>query len=228
MVLLMADWDWSAAERGLRKSLELNPGYVRGHQDYAELLAYQGRLDESMAQFRIAEQLDPFWVSSVSLDRGSIHAQKGEPEEAMAVWGRALELAPDYYRTHLHIGNHLCETGAYQEGIASLERARALSPGDPHIVADIGYCHAISGQPETARKLLRELEAQSEIRYISQLAPALIHVGLGEKGEALDALERAYQTRALLLTSIGVDTRYQPLRSDPRFMDLLRRIGLTI
>ena len=226
MVVLMADWDWSEAERRLQKALELNPGYVRGHQDYAEMLAYQGRLEEAMARFEIAEQLDPFWVSSVTLDRGSIHAQKGESEQAMAAWERALELAPDYYRTHLHIGNHLCGTGEYQEGIASLERARALTPGDAHIAADIGYCHAISGKPEAAREILRELEAQSEIHYVSALAPALIHVGLGESDQALEALERAYQTRALLLTSIGMDARYQPLRSDPRFLDLLRRIGL--
>jgi tetratricopeptide (TPR) repeat protein len=227
MVLLMADWDWAGAERSLRKALELNPGYVRGHLDYAELLAYQGKLDEAMARFQIAEQLDPFWVSSVNFDRGSIHALRGEPEKALSAWKRALELAPDYYRTHLHIGNHLCGTGVYQEALASLERARALSPGDSHIAADIGYCHAISGRPDEARKLLRELEEQSEVRYISPLAPALIRVGLGEKEEALEALERAYQVRALLLTSIRIDPRYRPLRSDPRFVDLLRRIGLS-
>jgi tetratricopeptide (TPR) repeat protein len=226
MVLMNADWDWSGAERSLRRALELNPGYVRARLDYAELLAYQGRLDESMSEFQLAEQLDPFWVSSVTLDRGSIHALQGESEQALSVWERALELAPDYYRTHLHIGNHLCGTGAYQEGIASLERARALSPGDPHIVADIGYCHAISGRPDEARKRLRELEEQSEVRYVSPVAQALIRVGLGEKDEALEALERAYQVRAVLLTSIRMDPRYRPLRSDPRFADLLRRIGL--
>ena len=224
-VLWIRDWDWSGAERELRKAIELNPGYVTGHRLYSELLAWTGRLEEATAEQQRAEELDPFWVSSVTQDLGRLYELRGEREKAMAEWERALGLAPNYYRTHQHLGNHYCQEGALEKAIASLERAQTLSPDDPHIVADLGYCYAISGKPAEARKLLRDLEEQSRRRYISPMTLALVHVGLAEHDAAFEWLEQAYEVKALMLTSIRMDTRYGMLSSDPRFDDLLRRIG---
>ena len=224
-VVWFRDWDWSEAEREFRKALDLNPGYVWGHQIYADLLLWRGRLEEAVAEMRLADRLDPFWVSMVTVDFGLFYALQGRGDDALAAWERALERAPSYYRTHEHIGNYYCGRGMPEKGIPSLERASRLSAEDPHIVADLGYCYAISRMQTEARDLLRELEQLSRNRYVSPMALALIHLGLGEHDEAFRELERAYELHAPMLTSIRMDTRYHALGSDPRFQDLLRRIG---
>jgi tetratricopeptide (TPR) repeat protein len=225
-VHLYRDWNWEAAEHGFRTALELNPGYVYGYQSFAEILASRGRLDEALVQQRRARQLDPLWVSPTSMDLGRIHELRGEDEAALAEWSRALERAPSYYATHQHLGNYHCREGSFEVALASLERARELSPDDPHVLGDLGYCRAVSGRTAGARKLLLELEERSRDRYVSPLSLAVIHLGLGERAQALEQLERAEEVHALMLAEIAVDARWDPLHSEPRFAGLLARIGL--
>ena len=130
-VLVYRDWDWEAAERGFRKALDLDPGDVYGRQLYVEMLAGTGRLDEAIAEQRRVRELDPFWVSASSVDMGRLYELRGEDQSAVAEWERALELAPGYYATHQHLGNHHCARGRFEAGIAALVRAAALSPDDP-------------------------------------------------------------------------------------------------
>jgi serine/threonine-protein kinase len=225
-VLAYRDWDWEAAERGFRMALDLDPGDVYGRQLYVEMLAGTGRLDEAIAEQRRVRELDPFWVSASSVDMGRLYEIRGEDDRAVAEWERALELAPGYYVAHQHLGNHHCARGRLEAGIAALKRAATLSPEDPHVVADVAYCYAISGRTEQARGLLRELERESRNRYVSPMTRALVHVGLGERDQAFEQLEGGYRGRALMLPLIGIDARFAPLHSDPRFGALLARMGL--
>ncbi len=118
---------------------------------------------------------------------------------------------------------YYCGKGETEEAFRELERALELSGGDPYVVADLGYCYAMSGRPEAARALLAQLDRTEG--YVSPLTRALIHVGLGSQDEALRWLENGYEQRAYFMLTINVDPRYDPLRSDPRFQDLRRRIG---
>ncbi len=226
-VIWIRDWDVEGAKREMLRALELNPGLVRGHQLYAQLLAARGELEEAAAHQRRSQELDPFWVSTTTLDVGRFYELLGEDDQAMVEWERALELAPNYHATHQHIGNFHCRKGDTELALAALERARSLSPDDPHLVADLGHCYAISGRVDDARRLLNELEERSRQRYVSPMTIALVYTGLGERERAIEWLERASEARALKLYNMSVDTRYRPLRSEPRFAELVRQIGLS-
>ncbi len=226
-VLWIRDWDWKGAEREIRRALELDPGYVFAHQLYSELLVSVDRLEEAVEHQRLSQELDPFWVSTTTKDLGVLYALMGEEEMALDEWRRALAIAPNYYATHRHLGNYFCQKEMFDEAIAALEHARSLSPDDPHLIADLGYCHARSGSTGAARELLQELEARSRQRYVSPMALALLHVGLGEDERAVEWLQRAGDVHALKVVNLRADPRFDALRSDSRVADLLRRIGPT-
>ena len=218
--------DATLGEREMLRATELNPGYVYGHQQYGELLAWTGRETEAIAAMRRAQEIDPLWVSPTTVDLAYLYALRGDDELAEREWARALELAPAYSRTHKNLGNYYCGKGRYERGLEALERALELSPDDSHITADIGHCYAISGRAAEARRLLAELEETGRTRYVSPMAAALIYVGLEENDEAFRGLERAREIQAIMLASIHIDRRYHRLGSDPRFADLLRELGL--
>jgi len=220
------DGDWAAAEREFQRAIELNPGYVWAHQIYALQLKDMGRLEEAIEQLERARELDPLADSPVWVDLGELYALNGDFEKALAEWRRTEEINPNFHGTHQRRGNANCQRGSFDEAIPSLERARSLSPEDPLIAADLAYCYAREGRPEAARRILEEIEATSRTKYVSPMSFALIHLGLGEKDETFEHLEEACELRANQIRSIWGDPRYTPLRSDERFQELLRCIGL--
>jgi tetratricopeptide (TPR) repeat protein len=221
------DHDWVAAKRGYETAIKLKPGYVWARWTYGGALASMGQIEAGIAQLKRARELDPLAMSPTKWDLGWLYALNGEDDKALAQWAQVIELAPNYHATYQHLGNFHCLRGTVDEGIAALERARMLSPADPHIVADLAYCHARGGQRAEAEELLAELEERSSQRYVSPMTLALTNVGLGQHDEALQWLERAYEVRANMLTTLGMDPRYDPLRSDPRFQDLMGRLGFS-
>lgn len=221
------DWNWEATEASLVRALELSPGYVFAHQVYGSRLGYLGRLDEAVGQFRTARELDPLGVNPVrEVSLGWVLARQGDHEQARRVWEADRELHAENPTTHLHLGNDYCETGMLTEGIASLKRALALSPDDARTIGDLAYCYARAGERDEALELARVLEQRSKRTYVSPLSLAIIHVGLGDHDTALAWLERAHDLHAVGLPVIATDSRYAPLRSDPRFASLVQRVGL--
>jgi tetratricopeptide (TPR) repeat protein len=220
------DWDWSGAEAGFRRALDLSPSLTWPYEAYALGLAERGRVEEAISWYEQARELDPLAVDSNTPDLGELYALKGEDEKALAEWNRSLELEPDYQGPHRGLGRYYCQKGMAKEGLGFLKRAVELSPDDPLIRADLAHCHAVSGQAEEARRLLGEIEAESRRHYVDPAALALIHLGLGERENALAYLEAAYEAGSLMLPEIGVDSRYDTLESEKRFQDLLHRIGL--
>ena len=222
----MFSWNWSEAERTYRHAIALNPGLVWAHSMYALELAYLGRVEDSLAEIRRVRELDPLAVSAAIIPLTMMFESTDQHERASVRLRTAVELDPASAAARNALGIFECNRGQPEIAIASLEKAIALSPDDPLILADLGYCHAITGRRDEARRLLGELEDWSRREYVDPVSLACLHTGLGEEEAAFALLERAYELRSHMLPKIALDARFDPLRSDPRFPDLLRRTGL--
>jgi Flp pilus assembly protein TadD len=157
---------------------------------------------------------------------GQIHEWRGDTTRAAAFYQETTALDGGNPNGRHSLGVLRCRTGAIEEGLALLVEARRLSHDDPLIIGDLGWCYASGGRPDEARALLTELVVRARSDWVSPVALAVIHVGLGEHAEALDQLERAYEQRAYRIVQLTVDARWDPIRSDPRFRALVRQVGL--
>ncbi|MBW2415840.1 MAG: tetratricopeptide repeat protein, partial [Deltaproteobacteria bacterium] len=172
----------------------------------------------------VALEIDPLNAMVVHT-AGDIYRWRGETDRAVAMYREAIELDAGNPLGRQSLGMWQCRSGETEQGLALLREARAISQNDPLVVGDLGYCLAISGRPDEARALLAELELRSTIEWVSPVALARVHVALSDRESALTQLERALEERAYRLVELPLDDRWDPLRSDPRFQDLLRRIG---
>ena len=227
LVRMFGDWDFEAAEAAFLRAIELDPSSSWAHQAYGVYLGFMGRLSEAQASMERAYRLDPLSVMAMVF-LGEIHAWRGDSSAAIALWEKARELDPTYPELHQTIAGILCARDASGEAIGILQAKLSISPEDPILKADLGYCQAVAGRPEQARRILGELELRSRETYVSPMHRAQIHVGLGETEQAFAALEEAFDDRSFFLLYLSVDPQFDPLRSDPRFSDLLRRIGLPV
>ncbi len=219
------DWDWPGAEREFKRAIELNPGYATTHQWYGRMLSELGRHEEALAEIKRAQQLDPLSliINAVS---GRILLYAGREDLAIEQLRKTLEIDPNFAHAHQFLGYAYVRKGMFGEAIAEFQRAITLSPNFTQYQAGLGHAYARAGKSAEARKLLSELKELSKRRYVSWCDFAAIYAGLGEKDQAFACLERAYAQRDARLVELKVDARLDPLRADPRFNDLLRRIGL--
>ncbi len=219
------EWDWTTAELGFARTVELDPASIGGRFGYAHVLASQGRLDEALEQLHRARELDPLRVPAVGLDTGTLLLRKGEVDAAVEAWKSTLELSPTHFNALLHLGAHYCISGRPTEGMGLLGRLRELNRETPIVLAELAACHAKASQIEEAKRLLVELEEWARGEYVDAVSVALVHLALGQDDEVLSWLERGYEQHAFLMTWMGSNPRFARLRPDPRFQDLLRRIG---
>ena len=222
----MFDWDWERGEQKLEQAISLDPSLTWTRYVYADMLSVSGRFDEAIEQIEEAQRLDPISISPMAIDLGLLYARKGELEKAALAWQAALELFPSSYQTHRQLGNYFCGTGRFAEGIEKLEFAASLIEGEDRVISDLGYCYALAGEEAKARELLTRLEKSEKHQYVDPVHFATLYLGLGEKERAIELLQRAYEIRAFMLVEVGTDRRYDPIRSDPRFEEILRGIGL--
>ena len=229
------EWDWDAAEAEFRRALELDPNSMVSHVWYGWHLQARGRRAEGAEHTRRAVELDPLDIVAnhgVARNLGA----GGHDEAALAQWNRTLEMDPDLATTHRELALFHFERGAHDTGSRHLERARVLQSDDPLPLASLAVVHAASGNGREARRLLEKINAESARRYVSPVLPALIHAALGENDRAFALLDKACAARDPALISIQVGyignlihlprARLAALRADPRFDDLLRRMGL--
>jgi len=224
-VKYVVDWDWPGAEKEFRRAIELNPDYVWARDGYGFYLAALGRPDESLAQFQKAVELEPL-VPYLAVDLAEGWRFARRYDQAIEQYRKALDLDPNYWIALGLLALAHVHQGEYEEAIARLEQARRVSD-DPQIVALLAYAHAASGKKGTARKLLAELEAVSLKRFVPSYFMAIVHTGLEDKDQAFKWLERSYSEREVFMVILKVDPPLDPLRSDPRYADLLRRMGLS-
>ncbi len=223
-VLMSYDWDWRGAEREFQRAIELNPRYATAHQWHGINLHILGRYEEALAEVKHSQELDPLSLIA-NWQVGWEYYVSRENDRAIEQFQKTLELDPNFLFALQWVAAAYLEKGMNAEAIAASEKL-VTRGGLPLYRAYLAYAYARSGRKIEARKLLRELEQERQQRYVSPYSLALIHVGLGEKDLAFTWLEAAEKEREYLVIWLNREPRMDPLRSDPRFADLLRRIGL--
>jgi tetratricopeptide (TPR) repeat protein len=225
LVRVFKDWNWDEAMASLDFAVELNPSFEFARRARALALASLGRLDEAQLDIDVAMKVDPL-NAMVAHTAGDIHRWRGETGRAVALYREAIELDAGNPLGRKSLGLWQCRSGEAEEGLRLLREARAISQNDPLVVSDIGYCLAISGRRDDARALLAELQLRSTGEWVSAVALARIHVALGDHDATLTQLERATEQRAYRLVELGLDDRWDPIRSDPRFREIVRQVGI--
>jgi TolB-like protein/Tfp pilus assembly protein PilF len=224
------EYDWAGSEREFRRAIELNPGYALARIWYAQYLYATQRFEEAVTHAKVAQQLDPASLFVITR-AGAAYFFAGRVDEAMAIWQRARELDPTHPDVGLLPGRSYVKLGMNQEAIAVLEKALIFTERDPLILGALAHAYARAGRREEARKLVSELKRmderlEAEGRSIPRFSFIWAYAGLDDKEQAFVWLEKAYQERRDRVFLLSVDPLLDPLRSDPRFQDLVRRVGL--
>ena len=224
-VLFIYDWDWHGAARTFRRAVELNPGYATARQWYSFVLAALGHLDQALVEGHAALDLDP---ASVSIRRslGWLYYYARRYDTALEHLRRAIAMNPTSQETYRLLGIALTQQGSYDQAERALREAVAIPEESAYAAASLGYLFAVRGQREAAETILAELDVRSRSGYVSPVAFQMIHLGLGNRDQAFAWLERAYEERRGWLAYLKVESMFDPLRSDPRFAEFVRRMKL--
>jgi DNA-binding winged helix-turn-helix (wHTH) protein/tetratricopeptide (TPR) repeat protein len=224
-ILFSFDWDWAAAEQQFKAAIALNPQSPEAHRGYAHMLSNQSRHEEALVEIARARELDPRSTMINNLE-GQMLFYAGRFDAAEARYRKVMEIVPDFWPAHLGMGRVHIARGTLDDALAALGRAVALSSNAVEPLTQLGYALAVQGDRDGALALLRQLEARSANSYVPAYAFAMIHNGLGDDGEALRYLEQSVARREVQATFIRIDTRWDRLRPNPRFVALLKQLHL--
>ena len=223
--VLSYDWNLAESNREFQRAIELNPNYATAHQWYGNgNLRVMGRFDEAIAEMKRAQELDPLSLV-INSDVGVTYISARQYGQAIEQLRKTTEMDQGFYYAHWNLGIAYEMKGSLQEALAEYQKARQLTD-DPRTLALLGHGLAVSGKRVEALRMLDQLKEMAKQRYVPAYSFTIVYVGLGEKDQALQWLEREYQDRAVELLSLKVDPLLDSLRSDPRFADLVRRMGL--
>lgn len=223
-VLQVYEWNWKEAEKEFKRAIELNPLYAVAHQWYGAYFERIGNSDGSISERKLALELDPLSVSA-NFELGLAFFFARDHDKAIEQFQKALELDQNFWPALQYLPVAFSQKGMYDEAIAKIqaspENAALSETGAP------GYVYAVAGRTKEARTMIEELKRRrGQQQYISPVSLAFTYIGLGEKDEAMAWLEEGYKERAFQMQMLTVDPRWDSLRADPRFVDLVRRIGL--
>ncbi len=220
------DWDWAGAERSYRHALKLNPNEGTAHQNYGLLLTVLGRFEEATREFERAREIDPLSPLTASMSVWPLFEGR-QWDAAIAKATVVANADPTGFSPRMLLGQAQFFRGDHEKGIESIRQAARLDPSNPFPLGWLGYAYGASGRKREARAVLDSLHAMQPARYVQPYTLALVHIGLGEEGAALDLLERAVRDRTDEVMLLGVDPAVDPLRRHPRFQALLRALGLS-
>jgi serine/threonine-protein kinase len=218
------NWDWSGAEQEFKLAIELNPNYAYAHECYASFLLSKGRVEEAIAEANRAQELDPFSLA-ISAKRGFILENARRYDEAIEQLRRVIAMDQNNYQAHWFLGQTYASSGRLTEALAASEKAVAISR-TPGALGFLGMNYGLAGRKDDANRILNELLELEKRRYVTPPALANCYIGLGNKDQAFYWLEKAFQERSNYMAYLKVFPGDDTLRSDPRFDDLLRRMGL--
>jgi TolB-like protein/DNA-binding winged helix-turn-helix (wHTH) protein/Tfp pilus assembly protein PilF len=217
------DWGWASAEKEYKRALALNPGYATAHHWYAWHLIVMGRNGEGIAELKKAESLDPLSLI-ISADLADALCIAHRYDESVQQSQKTIEMDPHFAVAHYQLGQALEQKQKHDEAIAEFRRAIELSGGNTTFESNLANAYAASGRKEEAMKIVKDLESRQSQGSSTDASIALIYVGLGDNDRSMIWLNKAYQAR--FNPSILMRPVFDPLRPDPRFQDLLHRIGL--
>jgi eukaryotic-like serine/threonine-protein kinase len=221
------DWDWINGEKEFQRAIELSPNYATAHEFYGVALMRMGRLEQAIAENKSAVEIDSL-SPVINRNLGLAFYMARQYDRAIDQERKTLELDPNFISALNDLGRAYFQKSMYKESVAELKKALVISAGNTQALAGLGRAYAAEGKREEAQELLVQLVETSKQKYVPALPIAVIYVSLSEKDKALDWMEKAYADRSLGGTAaIKVDPIFDPLRSDPRFADLLRRMNLT-
>jgi TolB-like protein/Flp pilus assembly protein TadD/predicted Ser/Thr protein kinase len=219
-------WDWSTAEKEFKRSIELKPDYATAHQWYAiHYLTATGRLDEALQEMQKALELEPASLV-MNTFMGATLYYAGRYDEAIDQCRKTIEMDPTFAVAHWHLGLAYEQKHVFDAAIEELQKATSLSGGSPLMRAALGHAYAISQKTHEANQILGELNELSKQQYVSPYELAAIYVALGNNEQAFQLLEKAHTEHSFHLVNLNVSPQFRSIRSDPRFQDLVRRIGL--
>jgi len=223
--LALHQWDWPTTEAELKRAITLNPGYAPAHHFLSMYLATFGYMDEAIAAAKRAEELDPLSML-VSSTVGIQLYRVRRYDEAIAQLRKTIDLDPNYPRTHRILGKVYFEKGLHQKAIAEFEKYSTLTNERSVGLAYVGNAYGRLGKRDEARRILDELIALSQHEYVSAYAIAIVYIGLGDKDQAFEWLNKACEERSDFLVHLKVDPDFDSLRSDPRFAELMKKVGV--
>jgi TolB-like protein/DNA-binding winged helix-turn-helix (wHTH) protein/Flp pilus assembly protein TadD len=217
------DWDFDAAEKEFQRAIELSPGYATAHHWYAWHLSHTGRNKEAIVEMRKAEDLDPLSLI-INTDLAELLVLTHYYDESIRQSRKTIEMDPNFALAHNQLGQAYLQKHMYAEAVAELQEAVKLSGGSPTCLANLARAYVASGRKSEAEKLLSDLKKRSSPNASLASQIAVVYAALGDIDQAMNWLEKGYDERF----NPGVLLRpgFDPLRSDPRFKDLVHRIGL--
>ena len=224
------EWDWLGAEREYRRAVELNSSYALARIWYAQYLYAMQRFEEAVTHARVAQQLDPGSLY-INTRAGAAYFLAGRVDEAMASWQKALELDPGYPDASIELARSYVTRGWHQDAISALQKALTFTEREPLVLGTLAHAHGRAGQRAEALKIVSELKRLEERvgpkdRNIPRFSFIWAYAGLGDNEHAFAYLEKSYDERRDRMVWLNVDPLLDPLRADPRFDDLVRRVGL--
>ncbi len=218
------EWNWDAAEREFNHAIALAPSYSCAHEDRAVYLSFIGRRADALAEIAQSNELDP--GPSSAMTESAAYYQLRDYQSLVEASRRGMVSSPNEWTEHYNLGVGYEGTGKLLEAISEYQKAIEISNGDHDATASLAHAFAAIGRRAEAEKILHDFERKSKSGYVSPYMIATIYAGLGERDKAFEFLERAYQERSLDISwHLKADLRIDNLRSDPRFQDLVRRVG---
>jgi TolB-like protein/tetratricopeptide (TPR) repeat protein len=220
------EWDWAGSEEGFRRALELNPNYASGHRLYASYLSSMGKHDEALRAMRLAQELDPLSLV-VDMELAWQLYLARDFQAAMEQSWKTLAMEPHFAPAQNTLGLAYQAMGTHEEAILEFQNAVNCSGSHPASIASLAHAYAKGGDVCRAKAALRELQLKARQRYVSPYWLALVHTGLGQQDLAFECLHKAHAERDVWLVWLKVEPRFDCLRRDPRFVELLRMIRLS-
>ncbi len=226
-ILMNYDWDWSAAEKEFKRSIELKPDYATGHQWYAvHYLTATGRFEEALQEMKRALELEPASLL-MNTFMGATLYYAGRYDEAIDQCRKTIQMDPNFAVAHWHLGLAYEQKQLLDAATEEFKKAIALSADSPLMKAALGRAYAKSQKEHEATEMLNELDELGKRQYVSAYEVATIYVALGNNEQAFQLLEQAYGEHSFHLVYLNVSPQFKPVRSDRRFQDLVQRIGLS-